>query len=94
MTCTGNSKWDLVVSLPYYDRTSVAPTLMALYHGYFELVLEFLTKKNPIAANAILFGIISGDFLLYFDKVCCMYSLESPHRGDFNESTEYTCFRN
>ena len=31
-----------------------------VYHGYFKLVLESLTKSNPIAADIIVFGIISG----------------------------------
>ena len=46
-----------------YSRTSVARTLMLVYHGYFELILESLTK-DPIAANIIVFGIILGDFML------------------------------
>ena len=25
-------------------------------------------------------------------KVCCLFSLESPHRGDSNEYTQYTIF--
>ena len=25
-------------------------------------------------------------------KVCCVFSLESPHRGDSNENTQYTIF--
>ena len=25
-------------------------------------------------------------------KVCCVFSLESPHRGDFTEYTQYTSF--
>ena len=29
-------------------------------------------------------------FLLYHDIVCCVYSLESPHRGDSNEYTQHT----
>ena len=29
----------------------------------------------------------------FFDmKVCCVFSLESPHRGDSNENTQYTIF--
>ena len=35
-------------------------------------------KKNPMAANIIIFGILMGDLLFYIDKVCCVYSLESP----------------
>ena len=61
-----------------YSRILVARILMALYHGYFELILKPLTKKNPTAADIIVFGIISGDFLFIFVMVCCVYSLESP----------------
>ena len=25
-------------------------------------------------------------------KVCCVFSVESPHRGDSNEYTQYTIF--
>ena len=25
-------------------------------------------------------------------KVCCVFTLESPHRGDSNEYTQYTIF--
>ena len=28
--------------------------------------------------------------LLYHEIVCCVYSLESPHRGDSNEYTQHT----
>ena len=32
-------------------------------------------------------------FSIFFNmKVCCVVSLESPHRGDFNEYTQYTIF--
>ena len=32
-------------------------------------------------------------FLIFFNmKVCCGFSLESPHRGDSNEYTQYTIF--
>ena len=32
-------------------------------------------------------------FLFFFHmKVCCVFSLESPHRGDSNENTQYTIF--
>ena len=30
-------------------------------------------------------------FSIYFNmKVCCVFSLESPHRGDSSEYTQYT----
>ena len=32
-------------------------------------------------------------FSIFFDmKVYCVFSLESPHRGDSNENTKYTIF--
>ena len=32
-------------------------------------------------------------FSIFFNmKVCCLFSLESPHRGDSNEYTQYTIF--
>ena len=32
-------------------------------------------------------------FSIFFNmKVCCVFSLESPHRGDSNEYTQYTIF--
>ena len=32
-------------------------------------------------------------FLIFFNmKVCCVFSLESPHRGDSNQYTQYTIF--
>ena len=36
-------------------------------------------------------SIIWPYFFIFFKiKVCCVYSLESPHRGDSNEYTQYT----
>ena len=32
-------------------------------------------------------------FFIFFNmKVCCVFSLESPHRGDSDENTQYTIF--
>ena len=30
--------------------------------------------------------------ILFHMKVCCVFSLESPHRGDSNEYIQYTIF--
>ena len=33
------------------------------------------------------------NFSIFFNmKVCCVFSVESPHRGDSNENTQYTIF--
>ena len=38
-------------------------------------------------------GIIGIYFQFFFQmKVCCVFSLDLPHRGDFNEYTQYTIF--
>ena len=44
-------------------------------------------KILPIAQEKKNSGIF---FLLYHGIVCCVYSLESPHRGDSNENTQHT----
>ena len=32
-------------------------------------------------------------FSIFFNmRVCCVFSLELPHQGDFNEYTQYTIF--
>ena len=30
--------------------------------------------------------------IFFYMKVCCVFSLESPHRGDSNEYKQYTIF--
>ena len=35
-------------------------------------------------------GIITISLIFYDRKVCCVFSLESPHGGDSNEYTQYT----
>ena len=38
-------------------------------------------------------GLIAISFLFYFNmQVCCVFTFESPHRGDSNENTQYTIF--
>ena len=38
-------------------------------------------------------GLNRDIFLIFFNmKVCCVFTLESPHRGDSNEYTQYTIF--
>ena len=38
-------------------------------------------------------GLIGVYFQFLFNiKVCCVFPLESPHRGDSNEYTQYTIF--
>ena len=44
-------------------------------------------KILPIAQGNKYLGIF---FLFYHGIVCCVYSLDSPHRGDSNEHTQRT----
>ena len=49
-----------------YSRPSVARTLMARYHGYFELILESLGKKKTYLQ-------IWDVFFFILKMVCCVY---------------------
>ena len=43
--------------------------------------------------NSAKSGGIIGIFFIFYDmRVCCVFSLESPHRGDSNEYIQYTIF--
>ena len=60
----------------------MARTLMARLPLLFELILESLTKQNPIAVKIIVFGIISGNFLLYIDNaMSCVLNRITSMRG-------------
>ena len=45
-----------------------------------------------VAHSTRLVGITGINFRLFIMKVCCVFSLESPHQGDSNEKTQYTIF--
>ena len=48
-------------------------------------------KEYAIAADIIVIGIISDDFLFFnIDKVCCVYSLKSPWWGDYHKNEQNT----
>ena len=36
--------------------------------------------------------VLYGPYFFFNMKVYCLFSLESPHRGDSNEYTQYTIF--
>ena len=51
-----------------------------VYHGLFELVFELLTNFSDSSRKQIL-----REIFLFYEIVCCVYSLESPHQGDSND---------
>ena len=54
---------------------------MCSRHGLFELMIDNHSAKS--GGKDI--------FSIFFNmKVCCVFFLESPHRGDSNEYTRYT----
>ena len=73
-----SSPWKLRIVLQWLERWWL------VYHGYFELVLES-PGKNRMAAD--LGRVI---FFLILKMVYCVYSLELPRWGDFNENTQHT----
>ena len=58
-----------------------------VYHGCLDFVLEFLGKMQQLQVWVTL-GWFS--FVCILKTVYCVYSLESPHRGDSNENTQDT----
>ena len=57
--------------------------------GQFELVFECLENSSDSSRKQI-FTSIYEVFLFYHENVWCVFSLKSPHRGDFNEYTQHT----
>ena len=50
-----------------------------------------VVRANEINHSARSGGIIGIIFKIFFNmKVCCVFSLESPHRGDSNDYTQHT----
>ena len=57
-----------------------------VYHGLFVLIFVSLWNFSDSSRKHILREI----FLFYYEIICCVYSLQSPHRGDSNEYTPHT----
>ena len=69
-----------------YSRTSMARTPMARLPWMIRTRFSVPTNL-PIAQENKYLGIF---VLFYHGIICCVYSLESPHRGDSNEFTQHT----
>ena len=57
-----------------------------VYGGWFELFFQSL----PNSSNSSRKQIFRDVFLFYHGIVCCVYSLELPHRCNSNEYTQHT----
>ena len=67
--------------------TKVQLEWLLVYRGGFDFIFETLGNSR----KRILFrDILRCIFLFYHEHVCCVYSLESPDRGDSNERTQHT----
>ena len=53
-------------------------------------MFETGVRANDIYHSTRPVGIIGIFFIFFNMKVCCVFSLKSPHRGDSNECTKYT----
>ena len=51
---------------------------------------SFFSPNKILPINSSRKQIFRDFFLFYHGIVCCVYSLESPHRGDSNEYTQHT----
>ena len=57
-----------------------------VYHGLFELIFESLRNFSDSSSKQTL----RETFLFYYEIVCCVNSLELPHRDNSNEYTQHT----
>ena len=72
-----------------YSRTSVARTPL----GPWKLVRDRGSSSQWGLIIAPGQELNRDIFFIFFNmKVCCVFSLESPRRGDSNEYTQYTIF--
>ena len=63
--------------------------LFCLKNNKTYLVISFaIFESIPICSDCSIKQIGKKIFLFYHEIVCCMYSLEFPHRGDSNEYTQ------
>ena len=65
---------------------SIARTPLARSPWLFALVFESLRNSSDRSRKQI----FKEAFLFHYEIVCCVYSLESPLRGDSNEYTQHT----
>ena len=66
-------------------RTSIAREHQLLvYYVEFELIFEYLRNSSDSSRKQI----FRDFFLFHHENVCCVYSLESHHRGDSNKYTQ------
>ena len=65
----------------------MARTRWLVYRGWFEFFFQSFQNSSNSSRTQIFRDYV---FLFYHGIVCCVYSLESPHRGDSNEYTQHT----
>ena len=68
-----------------YSRASIARTPMARLLWLIRTHFWVPTNFFPSSRNQIFWEF----FLFYHGIVCCVYSLESPHRGSSNEYAQF-----
>ena len=65
-----------------YSQNSHGSFTIAIANSFFESLRNSSDYSRKRMFRQIYF--------FHHDIVCCMYSLESPHRGDSNEYTQHT----
>ena len=85
--CYLNALLNILMKYGRYSITSMARTRMARLPSVIRTRFSVPTKTLPKAQENKYLGIFF--FLFYHGIVCCVYSLESPHRGDSNEYIQH-----
>ena len=86
--CAENRKDFPKLSL-FASWTGATITLSGSNYPCLERISMVPKMFEPLGLDCIK-GYFSKIFLFYHENVCCVYSLESPHRGDSNEYTQRT----
>ena len=72
------------------NKTSMIAHERLVYRGWFEPIYESLENSSDSSRQHIFKNILRNIVLIYHESVCCIYSLEPPHRGNSNENTQRT----
>ena len=89
IVCHSHTVWNPFHITPHTVELHWLEHWWLVYQGYFEHILESLTKKYHSCKHYCIWD-ISGDFLFILQMVGCVYSVESLWWGDSNENTPST----
>ena len=82
------------VVIPQHVPNTVELEWLENLRDYENMLETGIDRANEFLNSARSGGIIGISSFFFNMKVCCVFCLESPHRGDSNEYTQNTIFSN